>query len=172
MTNVAAAGLTLSTHATHSGEYLSGSWVEMYSDGGVLGSAAELGLYRVYSRGGDVFNRYSGDVDDTKLSLTKPRQFRCIGTGGTFMGGCYMVASFHQITYLITGSLSGYSGDGSGILVNVYRSGSNEYVTSSITAAGGAFTASVFDGYTPHYCTAYQDSTRLGRSANSLPARF
>lgn len=76
--------------------------------------------------------------------------------------------TYDSIFYTITGSISGYTGDGSGILVDCIESGS-EYsnegkIFQTITAVGGTFSGSVYDNTKKYYVTARQSSTLTSRS--------
>lgn len=72
--------------------------------------------------------------------------------------------TYHAITYAVSGTISGYTGDGSGIVVDVHRADTDEKVLSGITAAGGGFSLTWYDNVVTLFAQAIQDATHVGRS--------
>lgn len=77
-------------------------------------------------------------------------------------------ATYHGITYTVAGTLSGYTGDGSGITVDVYRTDTDEKVATATSSIGGGFTTIWYDNTVAIYCVAYQSSTRKGVSVEQV----
>jgi hypothetical protein len=75
--------------------------------------------------------------------------------------------TYHSIITNVTGSISGYTGGGSGITVGLHRADTGELVKYGTTIAGGQYTMSWYDRSIPMYVEAVQDTTHAGRSYNS-----
>lgn len=71
--------------------------------------------------------------------------------------------------YTITGTLSGYEGDGSGIEVISWDTVTGKKDGAAITAVGGTYTISVPTN-NPHFTEARVSDTRHGRSDNVIPS--
>lgn len=78
------------------------------------------------------------------------------------------ILTMHACDWTITDSVTGYTGDGSGLTVDVRRASDDKWVASATTAVGGGFTAHVYEGGV-HICDVRQDSTHVGRSDNVTP---
>lgn len=72
--------------------------------------------------------------------------------------------TYHTITYAVSGTLSGFVGDGSGISVDVMRTDTDEKIATATSAVGGTFSAVVYDDTTNYYVVAREDATHKGRS--------
>lgn len=126
----------------------------------------ELGPRDVVHYFTDLFN--SSSFETGKLAIETARSWtRQASTGCVDFTQIWM--TYHAITYTVSGTLSRYAGDGSGISVQVYNS-DHELVATATTTAGGAFTASVFDNSLEHYICARQDADHVCRSDNGTPA--
>lgn len=119
----------------------------------------------------DLFDRNPGEVDAKRLAVEGSRAYRMFsGHTGNATAGMYSMVMFlthHCFTYTVAGTVTGYTGDGSGITVKVHRSDTDEYVATGTTSTGGAFSITWYDSVIPVYCQARQDSTHRGRSDNS-----
>lgn len=76
--------------------------------------------------------------------------------------------TYHSITFTVSGNVSGYTGDGSGIWVNVFKNSGNAFdpdydVTS--TGVGGTYSVTVYDNTEGYYAVAWQDNDHTGMSA-------
>jgi hypothetical protein len=81
------------------------------------------------------------------------------------VGGAILIFTICGINYTVSGNVVGYSGDGSGITVDVFRADNDKKVMQLQTAAGGGFSnAHWIDNVTNLYCVARQSGTLLGRS--------
>lgn len=98
-----------------------------------------------------------------KANIETARDWR-IDAAVAAVSNAILHATYHTITYALAGTLSGYTGDGSGISVDVYRVDTKEKVATVTSAIGGGFSATVFDDTTNYFCIARQDATHVGRS--------
>lgn len=78
--------------------------------------------------------------------------------------------TYHTMTYVVSGTISGYTGDGSGISVHV-RDPNDYIVASGISTAGGYYTTYVYDNRPGYVADARQDGTHIGRSDNITPSQ-
>lgn len=99
-----------------------------------------------------------------ELQNTVPRYYR----DSAWRNSPRQVTTYHGISYTVTGSISGYTGNGSGIFVECVESGSRVdnvgKVFQTITNIGGVFSGSVYDNTKKYYVTARQSSTLTSRS--------
>lgn len=99
------------------------------------------------------------ETDRATLSLGAPN-YNC---------GYGFWVTYTAITFSKTGTVSGYTGDGSGITVRFWRltSGYLEYLGSATTSTGGTFTFTWYEDMNDVFAEARQDSTHTGRSETS-----
>jgi hypothetical protein len=116
------------------------------------------------------FKRWEGDPEPDRLNIKTSRRYR-ISSGGLFTGSMGYWYTYNDINYTVSGTCSGYSGNGSGIGVDIYRVVSNtqdEMILNLTTTAGGIFNGKWIDNTDTLYATARQDDTHVGRSANGF----
>lgn len=142
-------------------EYPYYGWRTLYSD--FITTDPEIGYSKVSVRARDDFKRYIGDPDNNRLTFGRNRIY-CLSTNANFRFGLEHVFTYHNLLYLISGNITNYTGDGSNITVDIYRTDLNEKALVLNTSVGGMFTGIWFDQVTPLYAMAYQDSTHYGRS--------
>jgi hypothetical protein len=87
-------------------------------------------------------------------------------SGVTYTASLF-VQTYHDITYTVSGTISGYTGDGSGITVDIWNKDEDWLEATTTTTAGGAYTATVRTRDTV-YAVARQDDTHCGRSADDV----
>lgn len=114
----------------------------------------------------DLFKKCPTDPNANSIDLKTSRNYIYSSALNTQLGMGMMV-TYHCIPYTISGKITGYTGDGSGITVNAYRSDNDQLIGVTTTIAGGYFFITWYDDVINVYCEARQDSTHLGRSANS-----
>lgn len=73
--------------------------------------------------------------------------------------------TYHVISYAITGTVTGYSGDGSGVTVKIFNASTDELLATTTTIVGGGFSTTIYDNTISIYASAFFDSTHKGRSA-------
>jgi hypothetical protein len=144
-----------------SGEYKQ----ETKTENHILSSDAEIGQVMFFSDATKAYKRYPLDPDTSRKDVEVFRGVNYDALGNHF-AQYFNLTTYHSSTYTVTGTVSGYTGDGSGITVNAYRSDTDEKIVSVTTAAGGTFSFAWYNASLPIYGTAYQDSTHKGRSGD------
>ena len=114
------------------------------------------------------FDRHIGEVDTGRLVVEASRSWAL----KVFKSVCasQLYITYHVIPYTVAGTVSGYTGDGSGIAVSVHRADTHEKVMELTTAAGGGFTGTWFDNVVALYAHCRQDATHVGRSEQGVAA--
>lgn len=119
----------------------------------------------------NVLKRHINDPDTSRIDIETSRVFRMYAgynsdlTQGHF--GLIAYVTYHTLPYIAAGYISGYTGDGSGITVNLHRSDTHELIGTVVSTIGGVFTYPWFDNVISLYAHARQDSTHRGRSDNA-----
>jgi hypothetical protein len=113
------------------------------------------------------FKMHPTDPDTSVMAVEGSRKYRTMGTAALW-SGIYACVTYHAITYTIAGQVLGYTGNGSGITINIYRSDTKELVQTATTVAGGSYTAAWYDNTIPVYVEARQDDAHVGRSRNGV----
>jgi hypothetical protein len=138
-----------------------------------LFGSGNLGAFLVATPFHHLFQRNTGDLDITRGDPTAGLDWRwCMtGDGSSNPGfvGAELAYTFHGFSYAVAGTVSGYTGSGAGITVDVFNASTGERLASTTTSSGGAFSATVYDNTVTVYATARQSSTRRGRSENGTP---
>ena len=123
----------------------------------------------LFSNDTDLFERYRYyPSQNLRLVTHQNRYFKWYSNTNTKVGLCWLV-TFHQNTYTVTGTLSNYSGDGSGVTVNFYRVSDKELLGSTTSNVGGSFSWTWYDDTEEIFAEARESSTTLGRSDNGIP---
>jgi hypothetical protein len=86
----------------------------------------------------------------------------------SIVAGAILVFNVTQIAWTVSGTISGYTGDGSGITVEIFRVDTGEKVLQATTAAGGTFSKTWFENTISLFASARQDSTHAGRSESGV----
>lgn len=113
------------------------------------------------------FKRHPNDASRV-ADIEADREATTIGNPN-FASGFGFWVTYSAITFSKTGTVSGYTGDGSGITVRFWRltTGYLEYLGSTTTSTGGAFTFTWYEDMNDVFAEARQDSTHTGRSETS-----
>lgn len=146
------------------GEGKGDGWTEVASIAGYI--ASEFEEYSMISNASADYTRHPEDQGFDRLDLETARSYKISTAPESIVGG-FMWVTYHSITFTVQGSVSGYSGDGSGITINLYRADNNEFLTSTTTEAGGAFSIVWYDDSVELFCEGREDSTHRGRSDNA-----
>ncbi len=144
-----------------SGEGAGDGWRDLYAD--IFVKDSERGCQIIWCRARDDFRRYPNDTDSNRMALEEARKYR-YANAATCAKGVAMVLTHHAITFTISGTVTGYTGDGSAITVEAHRSDTDEKIDSTTTAAGGTYSITWYDNTIDVYTQAIQDGTHLGRS--------
>ena len=115
----------------------------------------------------DSTRRYAGTLESEKIDIEASRTWR---RDYAVVWWHHMTAwiTWHSITFDAAGTLSGYTGDGSGVSVVIHDSNNDRPLTSATSAIGGTFAATWYDDTQYIYAQARQDGTHLGRSERGL----
>ncbi len=132
----------------------------------------ELTSWEIHTQIKDKFKTYAGDPDTYQLSPLTMRRYKITtGSDGTNVNSGYYALinyiTYHSITYTVSGTITGYTGNGSGITVNIHRVSDNKLLLSTTSAIGGTFSTTWYDSTQNVYAHALQDSTHKGRSQNA-----
>lgn len=154
----------VSTDLTQGGD----GWVSLYNGTGRIDSDNLNGY--VYAAARNNFTRWVGDTDPERLNIKTARKYR-LSTGPLWTGSMGYWYTYNSITYTLSGTCSGYLGDGSGIPIDFYRvvsSTQDEMILNTTTISGGVFTTSWIDNTDILYAVARQDDSHVGRSSNGV----
>ena len=123
----------------------------------------------VYTASRNDFKRWPGDPDPDRLDLTQARNYR-LDSPSSLSGYFGMYYTYNGISYTVSGTCSGFGGDGSGIPVDVFRintsTGEEDKILNLTTAVGGTFSGQWIDNTDTLFAVARQDNTHVGRSGN------
>lgn len=124
--------------------------------------------FLVYADISYAHKRSNADPDTNRLNLKTSRNGRVVSP---WAGGCYSSCvvdyTYHSFAYSVQGVVTGYTGTGGSLTVDLHRADTGEKMATTTTAVGGAYSFSWFDNTINVYTESYQDSTHLGRSLSS-----
>lgn len=115
------------------------------------------------------WKRHPLDGDTDRADIETARQWQ-VTNSAAIQCTYSMLATWHAHTWAVAGTVSGYTGDGSGITVNLHRASDGEYLSTATTAAGGTYSIPWYDNTEDVYVVARQDGTHLGRSDDGVAA--
>ena len=141
-------------------------WISLYQ--GTTRSDNENMNGWIYAAARTNFTRWNGDPDPDRLNIKTDRKYR-LSSGALETGAMGYWYTYNAITYTVSGTCTGFSSDGSGIPVEIYRinsSTSDELILNTTTIAGGTFSTTWIDNTDTLYAAARQDDTHVGRSKN------
>lgn len=142
-------------------------WNNIYSTVSISGNERAFLIVHIAAR--PAFKRWPQDPDTDRMDVETNRQwFLWNNYGGSPSLGMWI--TYHSMVHNITGTVSGYTGDGSGITVDIFRTDNHEYLGSVTTSAGGGYTYTWYDDNVPLFAVARQDATHVGRSDNGNAA--
>lgn len=143
---------------------------EFYGDGWSqadvvsINTDGELGTSWLFNRTTDSFNTWEYGPTGL-LNIETARKYR-IDSTILAQRSISRIVNYHAINYWVSGNIIGYSGNGNGIPVYLYRT-DNEYVGSGLTVSG-YFQIPHYDNTIPVYVTT-QSGSAAGRSVSGLP---
>lgn len=133
-----------------------------------LRTDVENGVFLYHGMVHDNFKQYPTDPS-TKLALETSRVWR-LDVSPLAWSSWWVSATYHAMTWTISGTITGYTGDGSGITVDIFRGDTDQKIATVTTAIGGTFTTPWYDNTVTMYAMARQDGTHLGCSDLALAA--
>jgi len=159
----------VSGYTVAAGELFTGlGWRDVLSLNGM--ATTEEYAFDIIGDSTNKFQQWANSTETNKLSVKSPYSWRLNVPGTAYNGSIGFWTTYHTIDYTVSGTLTGYTGDGSGITVDVFRDSDDKKLLSLTSAVGGGFTGNWYDNTEDIYCVAYQDSTHLGRSDSGKPA--
>lgn len=168
MPSTTSAALSVSLDAeVQAGETGADGFKPLFSS--MYNSDGELGFTNVFFGATDNFKRYPGATDGVFIS-SNSRAYYASTNFSTYIQLSYGV-TMYSATSTITGTISNYTGGGSGITVSIFDSLSGKFLTSTTTASGGTFSVPWYLDTLQVFAEAYQDSTHSGRSADIYPGQ-
>ena len=149
------------------GEGIGEGYRTLYSD--MYLSEPELTYTPMYVRARDEFKRYPGDPDNNRMDVQSNREYIQTNNQNTKIISANFFATYHGITHIISGSVTGSSDLTSSLQLfqvvdgeyNLYKTGSAEGDTD--------FQFTVYDDTTPYIVSAYASSSLKGISKSSTP---
>lgn len=113
--------------------------------------------------------RWPGDPDPDRADIETARDWR-MDTNPQAWCAWGIWPTWHEHSWTVAGTVTGFTGDGSGLTVDIHRASTGELVKSVTTTTGGSFTTTWGDDVDTLYVEVYQDATHVGRSANTTAA--
>ncbi len=152
-------------HEIQPTEGVGDGWLNIYA--GMARAAGENVNGVIYCAARNNYKRWLGDPDPDRANLKTGRRFRIDMLPGAYINLAYWY-TYNSITYTVSGTCTGFSGNGSGINVDIYRiiGSTEEHLLSLTTIAGGTFSELWIDNTDTLYAAAQQDSTHVGSSIN------
>jgi hypothetical protein len=144
-----------------SGENKNAGYLDIYTD--AYQSDAERSCSVIWMSGRDVFKRFPTDPDNSRLDIETARDYRSYNSASCGIGILSLI-TYHSFTFTISGTLSGFTGDGSGISVDIFKASTREWIGTTTTAIGGTYSFDWYDNVDDVYTVARQSSILLGRS--------
>jgi len=149
-----------------SGESYGQGWQMIYNGQGRTDNVNSLNT--AYGAARTAYMRWVGDPDSDRLDIERPRQYR-LDTDPLTYSYCGYYYTYNAITYVVSGTCTGYVSDGSGIDIDVFRiitTDHYEHILDLKTIAGGTFSGIFIDNTDTLFIAARQDDTHVGRSPN------
>jgi hypothetical protein len=136
-------------------------------------SDAEIGSFITTIPTTRLFKRYINSPQTNLMNPFTSRLYSNIFVAPTttqIYGGIFGITNVlvaHSYTFDFTGSIYNYNGDGSGIPVTIYQSGSTESILQLTSSVGGKFSGTWFDDLTPIFASIdFQD--KFGKSKQAI----
>lgn len=148
-----------------SGEWAGDGWALIQQ--GNWKSSAETGWVEQFAGASGLYKQYPSSPH-ARMALETTRRYRRGSSGADIRGAMGMWLDYHGISYSTTRELTGYTGDGSGIAVDIFRADTDEKVAEATSVTGGDYTFVWYDNVIELYAVARQDGTHVGRSDNFI----
>ena len=149
------------------GEFNNAGWLKI-PDIIPLGSGNTRQYVTYYSNTSGLYKKYPTQPSSNFLDIENSRKYKMVVSTDSSHMYFHQYVTYHSITYTASGTVSGYTGDGSGISVELHRKDTDELVGRVTTSAGGGYTLTWYDNTVELYGHARQDGTHLGGSDDTL----
>lgn len=158
-------GLRLLSANGTGGEQNNQGWIPLATQ--AVRASGKRSMLKSFASSRRLYKRFSNDADSNRLGVETARQQRL-----SFLDTARQQASvwvtYASKAFSISGALAGFAGDGSGIVVDLFRSDTRECVVQAVSSVGGGYSVAWFDDTIPLYAVARETATRVGRSDNTL----
>jgi hypothetical protein len=142
-----------------SGEFAADGWLSMMRS---FLTDAEYSIMEIFVCTNKFYNQWFGDIR-ARLDVETNRKLR-FNAGAAMIWGITRWVTFHQITFAISGSISG-SGAGT-VTIKAHRTDNGQLVGATSRSGNGAFSMTWFDNTIDVKVDAFEDATHAGMSDN------
>lgn len=149
-----------------SGEFDAVGWV---TAGRVMAGHTEVGCVEStfgFTSWFDESDQAAGKLDVETARLVRLEQNP---GGGSPHDAARLWTTHHEIEFEVTGTVTGFTGDGSGIAIELWDQTDRKRVGTATTAVGGGYTVKCYDDTHTYYTEARTSSTLMGRSDDITP---
>jgi hypothetical protein len=144
------------------------SWESVYVD--TNSTDPETGLHSVYATARSIFKRWTGDDYSSRLDLEASRRWKTSLAAATTAGAAFhylnLIFTYHTITKTVSGNITGSSGGL--VTISVHREATGEKILETSRTGDGSYSVTWYDGTETLHTTAYESSTKVGRSDNGV----
>jgi hypothetical protein len=144
----------------NSGEGEGEGWESVYIGSSISDSERNCTI-RIYSAARSAFKRYPNDQDTSRMTLSNSRDWR-LDTPATCYSTWGIWATFHTITYTISGDITGSNGGTVNLALHRELDGAKLLTTSRV--GNGSYSFTWFDNTENVYVSAYEGNNYVGRS--------
>jgi len=138
------------------------AWENVYLD--ILQTDGESGVFFTWSQMKDLFDRWPGDVDGTRMDIETARRWRLFSPITAAWSSLTIVLTYHSITYTAADSITGFTGT---VNLALAREDGGEVVLVDSRSGDGAFSFTWYDD-TEYLIVSADDGTNVGRSQATL----
>lgn len=136
-------------------------WEKIYGDLG--GTDGEQGPYFYFGNNPRLFKRFVNDADPNRLDIETARRYRMsAGYEGQGLYGLKAILSKHNITFTVSGTISGSNGGTVNLYLHDYLTG--ELLQTTSRSGNGSYSFTVFDNTRDMIVYAYEDNSYIGSS--------
>jgi hypothetical protein len=123
----------------------------------------ETGIRWVYAQARSFFQRWIGDYDPERYSITTPRTYRAFSANScASFDNLDMFVTYHSITSTVSGNIT--NSNGGEITITLIRANTGEEVLRTTRTGNGAYSFDWYDDTEPLYVDAYENNEYKGRT--------
>ncbi len=149
------------------GEFMGAGWMPACASYDINSGGSERIMRIGYVPMTRSFN--SCNHETGKMSILRGREW-WLSSSGQMEAAIAAWTTYNTVECLISGSVSGYTGTGGSISIDVFDPG-KKYHTTATTVSGGIYTTTVHDNRSGWWSAARQDSSHVGRSDDGTPTQ-
>jgi hypothetical protein len=159
-TSTATLGFTLQGKI-QSNESQGAGWADFYT--GLYSSDAEIGPSLMWSKARSYFKRYPNDQDLERLDPEVSREYRFdISQNSSGIWQCITYATYHNITYNVSGEITGSAGGT--VYIDLYRTDTAELIDKTTRVGNGSYNFIWYDNTIDVIVLAYESDDLKGAS--------